>query len=203
MADISIQELKDKIAKLRGMGENDLAAKYEAELSRMEASAAPRKPIEGDIVLGVSANDFEKSASKFAAPGLHLSVFGMPYWKTQGKSLAFPYTIIEGDDTDKSGEIYCGVSKEASWKIKEILTALGVAYKAVNGGNNVAFNPADAAGKQAKVLYAQVRDSRTPEEGGKGTIYTKAAEGSCVYPATATLESIGMTLQSLLLKNLV
>lgn len=203
MADLSIQELKDKIAKLRSMGENDLASKYEAELSKRSATTAARTPIEGDIVLGVSADDFEKSVSKFAAPGLHLSVFGMPYWKTQGKSLAFPYTIIEGADTDKGGEIYCGVSKEASWKIKEILSAMSVAYKAVNGGNNVAFNPADVAGKQAKVLYTQVRDNRTPEEGGKGTIYTKPAEGSCVYPATATLESIGMTLQSLLLKDLV
>ena len=202
MAQLSVQELKDKIAKLESMGENDLAAKYKAELSSRESGAGkvPGTPISGDIVIGISPDEFEKSGSKFAAPGLHLSVFGLPYWKTPGKSLAFPYVISEGDDTDKEGELYCGVSKEAAWKIKEILKALGVSYKPSNG--LVAFNPADVAGKYGKVLYTQVQDERSADEGGKGTIYTKPAEGNCVYNASATLESIGMTLQSLLLRKL-
>ena len=202
MAELSIQELKDKIIKLESMGETDLAGKYKQELARKENSGVRQAgtPIAGDIVLGISPDEFEKSGSKFAAPGLHLSIFGLPFWKTPGKSLAFPYTITEGTDSDKEGEIYCGVSKESAWKIKEILTALGVAYKPSNG--LVAFNPADVAGKYGKVLYAQVKDTRSADEGGKGTIYTKPAEGSCVYPAAATLESIGMTLQSLLIKDL-
>lgn len=195
----SIKELEEKVAKYKSMGETELADKYQAELNKLKATSAP--PQAGDIVLNVSPEDFEKASSKFAAPGLHLSVFGMPYWKTPGKSLAFPYTIIEGEDADKEGEIFCGVSKEAAWKVKEILKALGVSYKNQNG--LVAFNPADVAGKQGKVLYGQVKDSRPVEEGGKGTIYTKPVEGTCVYPADATLESIGVTMASLLYHELI
>lgn len=198
MPDLTIDELKEKITKYRSMGETDLVAKYEAELAKKQGSKGT--PVAGDIVLAVSPEDFEKSSSKFAAPGLHKSVFGMPYWKTPGKSLAFPYTISEGEDANKEGEIYCGISKDAAWKIKEMLKALGVEYKSQNG--LVAFNPAEVAGKVAKVLYTQVRDNRTEEEGGKGTIYTKPAEGSNIYPANATLESIGMSMQSLLIRNI-
>lgn len=200
MADKSVAELNALIAKYQSMGETELVAKYQAELARISGGSTKGTPIAGDIVLGISPEDFEKSASKFAAPGLHKSVFGMPYWKTAGKSLAFPYVISEGEDADKEGEIFCGISKEAAWKIKEILKALGVSYKNANG--LVAFNPGDVAGKVGSVLYTQVRDQRPESEGGKGTIYTKAAEGSNVFPANATLESIGMSMSSLLLHEL-
>lgn len=195
----NIKELEAKVAKYKSMGETELADKYQAELDKLKGASAP--PQAGDIVLNVSLEDFEKASSKFPAPGLHLAVFGMPYWKTPGKSLAFPYTIIEGEDADKEGEIFCGISKEAAWKVREILKALGVSYK--NQGGLVAFNPADVAGKQGKVLYAQVKDSRPPEEGGKGTIYTKPVEGTNVFPATATLESINVTMASLLYHELM
>jgi len=199
MAEQSIAELQAKVDKYRSMGENELAAKYQAELdAKKNRSAAPAS---GDIVLNVSPEDFEKASSKFAAPGLHLSVFGMPYWKTAGKSLGFPYQICEGEDANKEGEIFCGISKDAAWKIKEILIALGVPYKNQNG--LVAFSPADVAGKKGQVLYAQTKDSRSPEEGGKGTIFTKPIEGSNVFPAEATLESIGVTMSSLLYRELV
>jgi|GEM_PF-5857672 len=195
-----LAELQAKLKKYQDMGETELAAKYQAEINALKRSSGST-PAAGDIVLSVSPEDFEKATSKFAAPGLHLSVFGMPYWKTVGKSLAFPYTIIEGEDTGKEGEIYCGVSKEATWKIKEILKSLGVSYK--NQGGLVAFSPADVAGKQGKVLYGQVKDTRPIEEGGKGTIYTKPVEGQNVFPPDATLESINITLSSLLYKELV
>jgi len=198
MPEFTVAELQEKIQKYRSMEEADLVAKYEAELAKKQGIKGT--PVAGDIVLGISPEDFEKSASKFAAPGLHKSVFGMPYWKTAGKSLAFPYTISEGEDANKEGEIYCGVSKEAAWKIKEILKALGIPYKVSNG--LVAFDPGSVAGKVGSVLYIQVRDTRTEEEGGKGTIYTKPAEGTSIFPANATLESIGMTLQSLLLRSI-
>jgi len=200
MAKLSVSELQEKVNKYRSMGEKELADKYQAELDA-ETKSKPSAISSGDIVLQVSPEDFEKASSKFAAPGLHLSVFGMPYWKTVGKSLGFPYTIIEGEDTDKEGEIFCGISKEAAWKVKEILKALGVSYKNQNG--LVAFNPADVAGKQGNVLYGQVKDSRPVEEGGKGTIYTKPVEGTCVYPADATLKSIGVTMASLLYHELI
>jgi hypothetical protein len=199
MAELSINELQEKIAKYKSMGETELANKYQAELDAKTSKGG--SPASGDIVLQISPEDFEKASSKFAAPGLHLSVFGMPYWKTVGKSLAFPYQICEGEDDGKEGEIFCGISKEAAWKIKEILKALSVSYKNQNG--LVAFNPADVAGKKGKVLYAQVKDSRSAEEGGKGTIYTKPLEGSNVFPAEATLESIGVTMSSLLYRELV
>jgi len=198
MAELSISELQEKVAKYRSMGETELANKYQAELDGKMSKGAPAP---GDIVLQVSPEDFEKATSKFAAPGLHLAVFGMPYWKTVGRSLGFPYQICEGEDDGKEGEIYCGISPEAAWKIKEILKALGVSYKNQNG--LVAFNPADVAGKKAKVLYAQVKDTRSPAEGGRGTIYTKPAESTNVFPADATLESIGITLSSLLYRELV
>ena len=200
MAELSINELQEKIAKYNSMGETELANKYQAELNAKKGKSGG-SPASGDIVLNVSPEDFEKATSKFAAPGLHLSVFGMPYWKTVGKSLAFPYQICEGEDDGKEGEIFCGISKDAAWKIKEILKALSVSYKNQNG--LVAFNPADVAGKKGNVLYAQVKDSRSPEEGGKGTIYTKPVEGSNVFPADATLESIGVTMSSLLYRELV
>jgi len=199
MAELSINELQEKVAKYKSMGETELANKYQAELdSKMNKGGSPAS---GDIVLNVSPEDFEKATSKFAAPGLHLSVFGMPYWKTVGKSLAFPYQICEGEDDGKEGEIFCGISKDAAWKIKEILKAINVSYKNQNG--LVAFNPADVAGKKGNVLYAQVKDNRSAEEGGKGTIYTKPIEGSNVFPAEATLESIGVTMSSLLYRELV
>ena len=200
MAEQSIAELQAKVDKYKSMGEVELAAKYQAELDAKKGKSGG-SPASGDIVLNVSPEDFEKASSKFAAPGLHLTVFGMPYWKTVGKSLAFPYQICEGEDTDKEGEIFCGISKEAAWKIKEILKALNVNYKNQNG--LVAFNPADVAGKKGNVLYAQTKDIRSPEEGGKGTIYTKPLEGSNVFPADATLESIGVTMSSLLYRELV
>jgi len=200
MAESTIAELQAKVDKYNSMGENELAEKYQAELNAKKGKSGG-SPASGDIVLNVSPEDFEKASSKFAAPGLHLSVFGMPYWKTVGKSLAFPYQICEGEDDGKEGEIFCGISKEAAWKIKEILKALNVSYKNQNG--LVAFNPADVAGKKGNVLYAQVKDNRSAEEGGKGTIYTKPVEGSNVFPADATLESINVTLSSLLSHELM
>jgi hypothetical protein len=197
--ELSIAELQEKIAKYKSMGETELAAKYQAELDS-KSKGTKGTPVAGDIVLGISPEDFEKATSKFAAPGLHKSVFGMPYWKTAGKSLSFPYIIVEGEDEGKEGEIFCGISKEAAWKIKEILKSLAVSYKNQNG--LVAFNPTDVAGKFGKVLYAQVKDTRPADEGGKGTIYTKPVEGSNVFPADATLESIGMTMSSLLYREL-
>lgn len=199
MAESTIAELEAKVAKYKSMGETELANKYQAELDSKKGKSGA--VTSGDIVLNVSPEDFEKASSKFASPGLHLAVFGMPYWKTAGKSLGFPYTIIEGEDADKEGEIFCGISKDAAWKVKEILKALNVSYKNQNG--LTAFNPADVAGKKGRVLYAQVKDSRTEAEGGKGTIYTKPVEGSNVFPAESTLESINVTMASLLYHELM
>lgn len=199
MADLTKQELEQKISKYRSLGEDELADKYQKELNKLSSGSIASTPAQGDIVLQMTPEEFEKASSKFAAPGLHNCVFGMPAWKQVGKSLEFPYVLIEDEDADKTGSIYCGVSKDAAWKIKEILKALNVQYKSANG--LVSFNPAEVAGKQASILYTQVQDTRTVDEGGKGTIYTKPAENNSVFPYNATLESIGVTMNSLLLNN--
>lgn len=126
----------------------------------------------GMIVLDASVDEFETSNSKFANKGLHVSEFGTPLWHTPGVSLDFPFTIIEGPNKGLEGAISAGVSKAACWKIKEILTAVGAAYTSTKDGR-VAFNPDDVAGKKALVQWDEFKDDRSPEEGGKGTVYTK------------------------------
>ncbi len=190
-------ELRQKISHYQSLKEFELAEKYQKELDSLLARSTNAST--GDIVLNISNEDYETAASKFVAPGLHKAEFGMPYWKNPGVSLAFPFTICAGQDAGKEGVVFCGIKKEAAWKIKEILSALGVPKKDING--LVAFNPGDVAGKVGTVLYHQVRDTRSPEEGGTGTVYTKLMDGSCVFPADATLEKIGMSLKSLLLRD--
>lgn len=196
---LSIPELKEKISKLIGMGETALAAQYQAQLTALEAgkpaqgNAAPAGA--GKIVIQVTPEEFDKAGSKFAKPGLQESIFGMPYWEQAGVSLSFPFTICLGSDEGIESKISTGADKKSAWKIKEILSGLGVKYDIMN--NMVAFDPADVAGKQGATLWAQQRDSRSVDEGGKGTVYTKPLS---VYPSGSSLESIGITMSSLLLK---
>jgi len=96
----------------------------------------------------------------------------MPYWKTTGISMGFPFTIVEGEDKGKEGEVFAGVSKDAIWKVKEILEALKVKAGA-NKAGNVAFNPDDVVGKRAMTLWTLQQDRRSMAEGGKGGTYTK------------------------------
>jgi len=77
------------------------------------------------ILQSVSMNDYEKSGSKFAAPGLHLAEFKMADWDTPGRSFKFPFQIIEGPDSGKEGKITAGANAEGVWKLKEILQSLG------------------------------------------------------------------------------
>lgn len=127
----------------------------------------------GDMItLDMTPEEWEKAGSKFAGKGLHVSEFGMPAWHTAGVSLDFPFTIVDGPNKGIEGTISAGVSKGAAWKIKELLTALKVDYTKTATGQ-VAFNPADVAGKKAYTQWDETVDSRTPEEGGKGTTYTK------------------------------
>ena len=126
-----------------------------------------------DIILpDVSPEEYEKAGSKFAQAGDHLSECGMPEWDTPGVSIKFPFTIVEeGEDEGKESKISAGVGKNALWKLKEILTALGVKCKEVNG--KVAFDPMACVGKPFVSVWTTEKDSRSPEEGGKGGSYTK------------------------------
>jgi len=139
------------------------------------------------ILQSVSMNDYEKSGSKFAAPGLHLAEFKMAAWSIPVRSFKFPFQIIEGPDSGKEGKITAGANAEGVWKLKEILQSLGVAVSNKNG--KVAWNTEDVIGKQAKVLWVTQRDTRTPEEGGKGTTYTKPVS---VHPVETTAEDLSI-----------
>jgi len=168
-----VSELKKKIAALESADPDSSKLKaYKDELKELTggSTAAPAGVTE---IPGISEEDFDAAGtSKFAQVGLHLSEFGLPYWKTPGMSIAFPFTIISGPDTGKEGEIFTGVGKTALWKLKEILTALGVEIKKTKSGN-IGFDFAEVASKQAQVLWTQQIDSRPLTEGGTGGSYTK------------------------------
>jgi hypothetical protein len=182
-----IVELSDKIATLKGIGETDRAAELEAELAQLTGkAAAPAElpPAEesaatDEFVLPVTADEYEKSSSKFAAVGKHLSEAGAIYWKTQGQTIGIPFTIIEdGPDHGKTGEFFCSVLPKGVWKTKQILEAMGVnvGTKNVNGVKRPVFDANEIPGKQFYSVWTEQVDTRSPEEGGKGSKYNKATD---------------------------
>jgi hypothetical protein len=168
-----VQKLKDKISALREADPKSARlAEYEAELKKLTKGSATATA--GAFVIpDATEEDYETAGgSKFAQAGLHLSEFGMPYEKTPGLSLAFPFTIVGSADKGKESEIFAGLSKAALWKLKEILTALGVETVKTKGGG-IGFDFAEVAGKQAQVLWTTQKDTRPISEGGTGSSYTK------------------------------
>lgn len=170
-----IRKIKDKMAVYEDMPGGTDNAKYKAlkdELKKLTKGSATATA-GAFIIPGASEEDYETAGgSKFAQAGLHLSEFGMPYEKTPGISLAFPFTIVGGADKGKEGEIFAGLSKAALWKLKEILTALGVETAKTKGGG-IGFDFAEVAGKQAQVLWTTQQDTRPISQGGTGSSYTK------------------------------
>lgn len=132
------------------------------------------QPISGSIALPMTEEEFEAAGgSKFPAVGKHLSEMGMPGWKEVGRTIAFPCTITEeGPDKGKEGILYVGISKDAVWKLKEVLGALGIAYK-VNKKGSPEFNPAECAGKVFDSIWTEAVDTRPADKGGKGSKYSK------------------------------
>jgi len=61
------------------------------------------------------------------------------------------------------------------WKLRQTLDALGVTvtFKVINGVKRPAFDANEVPGKQFFSLWEEFTDSRSPEEGGKGSKYTK------------------------------
>ena len=146
---------------------------YRDELKKLTGKSGGSATAGTFVIPGASEEDYETAGgSKFAQAGLHLSEFGMPYEKTPGMSLAFPFTIVAGNDKGKENEIFAGLSKSALWKLKEILTALGVEITKTKGGG-IGFDFAEVAGKQAQVLWTTQKDTRPISEGGTGGSYTK------------------------------
>lgn len=141
-----------------------------------------------EFILDVTEEEFEKAGSKFASVGEHLSEVTNVDWENPGTSIKFEFRIVaEGPDSGKEAKIVAGVSKSAMWKLKEILEALGVQYQVKNG--KVTFDSAVCLGKQFKSVWTEQVDSRTPEEGGKGTKYTKATGA---IGKDETLEGLGI-----------
>lgn len=187
----TIEELKNKIAVLESMDDPGMQPQIDAakaELAKLEApAAAPAASPNGSFEIPVSADDYETAGSKFAQAGMHLAEFGMPYWKSPGVSIGFPFTIIGGPDKGKESEIFAGVDKKGVWKLKEVLEALKVPVTVVNGKPQ--FDPMAVVGKKGETLWTKQKDSRSVEEGGKGTEYTKAVS---VYPeGTPAPEGLG------------
>ena len=175
-----IAEMQAKIATLKSIGENDRAAALEAELPKAELPPAEEAPAADEFVLdGVTADEYEKSSSKFAAVGKHLSEAGAIYWKTPHQTIGIPFTIIEeGPDYGKPGEFFASVLPKGVWKLKQILEALGVnvVMKNVQGVKRPVFDANEIPGKQFFSVWTEQVDSRSPEEGGKGTKYSKATD---------------------------
>jgi len=198
------QELQRKIDILTKQGVPDsVIQKYRKELEELEGTSeirqnAKQKEVaqtsmagftDEGFVLDVTPEEMEKAGSKFALPGLHLSEMGLPEWETPGQSLRFPFTIIEdGPDAGKESKLVAGIRPGAIWKLKEILQAVGVPYKATADGK-VAFNHMEVVGKQFMSLWVKQKDSRPVEEGGKGTEYTKPTSA---YPVGTKEEDLGI-----------
>ena len=132
------------------------------------------EPISGPVTVPVSKEEWETSGSKFVSKaGEYESEMGMPGWKEKGRTMAFPITITQdGIEKGKEGIIYVGLSQSASWKLKEILGAVGVAVKFDKKGAPQ-FNPAECAGKACLSIWIKEKDKRPAEEGGTGKEYTK------------------------------
>ena len=178
------EELENKIKVLESLDDPGVTPQIDAakaELAAMQsADAAPTAggaAPAGVFTLPVSEDEYEKAGSKFAQPGMHLSEFGMPKWKQAGVSLSFPFTIVGGNDKGMESELYCGVAKDGIWKLKEVQKALGVTVVVANGMPT--FDPLQIVGKKGMTLWTQQKDSRSVEEGGKGTMYSKAVS---VFP---------------------
>jgi hypothetical protein len=186
-----IADLKEKIATLRSIGENDRAATLEAELPKAELPPADETPAADEFVLdGVTAEEYEKSSSKFAAVGKHLSEAGAIYWKTPHQTIGIPFTIIEdGPDHGKPGEFFVSVLPKGVWKLKQILEALGVnvVTKNVQGVKRPVFDANEIPGKQFFSVWTEQVDSRSPEEGGKGTKYSKATDAVSLNAAEGSV----------------
>ena len=176
--EIDVQDLKDKIKvleQLPGEGEKELVGKYKKELARLEKKENKGKMEEQDtsFELPMTPEEYEKSGSKFAQEGAHLSEMGMPVWDTPGKSIAFPFAIIEeGEDAGKESKISAGISKDAIWKLKEILKSVDV--EVAFPGGKPSFDGMACVGKKFLSLWTKHLDKRPAEEGGKGGSYTKA-----------------------------
>lgn len=157
--------------------------------SKIYKEVSKQETMPKEFILDMSEEELEKSTSKFVSPGLHVVEFGLPDWEQEGKTIKFPFIVAEeGEDSGKEGKMVTGIDKKSAWKMKEILKSAEVAYSETKDGR-VRFKDTDVAGKQCKILFIEQVDTRKPEEGGKGTKYTK---GDTCYPMSTTAKALGI-----------
>lgn len=142
---------------------------------------------DADFILDkVSEEEFDKAGSKFITfpPDAKVGdmqfravTLDMPDWDTPGQSIKFPVKVTEeGPDLNKEDKISCGVQSTGIWKLKQVLGNIDVEVKMVTGADkkkHPSFDRMALVGKSATGVWQMQKDSRSAEEGGKGTLYSK------------------------------
>lgn len=199
------EELEDKIKTLEEIGESEAAEKYKAELAKIkgkEKEPMAEKESKG-LVAPATREEYEVSASKFITiPAGKTFVereieMSIPRWETAGHSYQFPTTVVEeGIDYGKTEKIVSGATggeKGGIWKTKQIYFAVtGHDMPMVKGADGVEHPtviPDEIAGQRALGHWDLAKDSRTPEEGGKGTVYSKLTN---ILPLGSEVEDLGI-----------
>lgn len=139
-----------------------------------------------DEYLPIDEEAWEKSGSKFAKAGAHVSVMGMPSWKDPGKSYQFPFAITDEQDPDNGleGTLFTGMVK---FSLDPIFKACGVTYSFEN--KKLKFDKMAFVGKKFLTVWTEQVDTRPIEKGGKGTKYTKP---TMALPLGAKTEDLGI-----------
>lgn len=192
--------IQEKIDKLKGMNDDgsldDEIKKLEAQLKtgagkgKVDTSAA-----EGEDWLGtnMTEEDYEKSSSLFAQAGEWPAEFGKPY-SYSASSICFPFVVPASGYSapfNHDGLIWAGVEPAAAFKLKEILTALGVDYGADAEGK-VGFKPSEVEGKIGKVIYVVegTYQAENPDTGQMEEKPSTLANPKSVIPITAGTETL-------------
>jgi len=135
-----------------------------------------------DFKIPVTGEDWEKSGSKFAEPGNHLSEAGMPEFRE--RAVMIPFTIIEeGEDKGKTGVLSCSFKK---FSLGATLDALGVPITKDKEGVPH-FDQSAIPGKKFLSVWTLEADKRPLDEGGTGKSYPKATGA---LPVGATEEPL-------------
>ena len=145
-----------------------------------------------DLVLPVTEKEYKEAGSKFIAFPPDAIVgdtqvreieLGMPDWDTPGQSIKFPVTVTQdGQDKDKKEKISCGVTSIGVWKLKAVLSALGVEYKKV--GDKVAFNSDDVTGISAFGIWTFQEGRKGGDPNAEKVKYPKLTDITAEAPAT-------------------
>jgi hypothetical protein len=156
MADeAKIKSLKAKIAKEE---DPEIKTMLEAKLAELEDAGD-----DGYLEADFGEETMDNAGGQFPCAGEWPAVFGKPSIYKSKSSFVFPFSIpapgytapfaLDGMADGPQGKLYPGRTAASAWKLKEILTALGVQWSTNPDTGNVRFKPADVEGKVGKVVY--------------------------------------------------